>query len=250
MSSNFEWLLMEYGSAGDAEELFTLARELEKQGKFRIAATAYDRAFGLEPDNKKIVMARKQLLERLAVVEHGIKFCYIPAGSFLMGFDKGDPDEQPVHPVQLDGYWMSEIPISWTAHIGIMGEPEWEDRGNTIRARYCATDMTNPLVEDWTQYDEKPMVSVSWSVVELLCGVISTNMILYRLPTEAEWEKAARGGLINCKYPWGDEIPNENTCDFNSFERFSILPSRSLPPNNYGLYGMSGGVWEWTQDWY
>ena len=69
-------------------------------------------------------------------------------------------------------------------------------------------------------------------------------------PTEAEWEVAARGGLADARYAWGDEPPTIDRCDFNRFEQFSVIPPRPLPPNGYGLYGMCGGVWEWTADWY
>jgi formylglycine-generating enzyme required for sulfatase activity len=70
------------------------------------------------------------------------------------------------------------------------------------------------------------------------------------LPSEAQWEKAARGGLIGARYPWGDEPPTSERCDFGHYGDFMIRPSKSLPPNGYGLYAMSGGVWEWTGDWY
>jgi formylglycine-generating enzyme required for sulfatase activity len=61
---------------------------------------------------------------------------------------------------------------------------------------------------------------------------------------------AARGGLVGARYAWGNEPPVFGLCDFGRFENFSIIPPRVLPPNAYGLYGMCGGVWEWTADWY
>jgi hypothetical protein len=72
----------------------------------------------------------------------------------------------------------------------------------------------------------------------------------YSLPTETQWEKAARGGLIGCRYPWGNEPPTAVTCDSGRFEPFVIQPGRTFAPNGYGLYAMSGSVWEWTSDYY
>src|SRR5207245_2031851 len=72
----------------------------------------------------------------------------------------------------------------------------------------------------------------------------------YGLPSEAEWERAARGGLIGQRYSWGDERPDPSRCDFDHFEEFHLAEPRSLPPNGYGLYGMCGGVSEWTSSPY
>jgi formylglycine-generating enzyme required for sulfatase activity len=71
-------------------------------------------------------------------------------------------------------------------------------------------DQQRPLA-----YEQKPMVSVSWQEAEGLCSRLSTSAIRFRLPTEAEGEKAARGGLIGCSYPWGNEPASDSRCDFN-----------------------------------
>ncbi len=94
------------------------------------------------------------------------------------------------------------------------------------------------------------MVAVGWQDAEILGKRLSTPAVRFGLPTEAQWEKAARGGLIGARYAWGNAPPDRDRCDFNRFGEFSILPMKHFPPNGYGLFAMNGGVWEWTRDWY
>ncbi|GAA0903042.1 formylglycine-generating enzyme family protein [Virgisporangium aurantiacum] len=222
----------------------TLARDLAGSGDLPGAASAYDRAYarGFEVTDE-----RRDLLDRLAVEEHGIRFRYVPAGTFLMGSTDGDPDESPVHPVTLGAYWLAETPMTWAAYCDLMG---WEPppigtppepgfhlyEQNKIRLQYCEL--------------ETPMVSVGWQDAEELCARLSTADVRYSLPSEAEWEKAGRGGLAGRRYPWGDDPPTPDRCDFDRFAEFSIRAPDTFPPNGYGLYAMSGTVWEWTSDWY
>jgi formylglycine-generating enzyme required for sulfatase activity len=330
MESEYDWLRTASGTDGNVQELASLANKLETAGDLHTAATAFDRAFGLDPENAAVSSARQRLLDRLSVVEQGITLRYIPAGSFLMGSEQGDADERPVHPVQLTHYWISETPISWTRYCELMdwelppaGMPKgidlsidrlkkssdrWPWRvsaGNRIRLQYCENETQR--ARDWHAhtpeqfwnkgksgevvssrtlfgqpdranaerpwgYDSKPMVCVDWEDARKLCARLSgattpqktsgplswitgvkksaPPKVGYRLPTEAEWEKAARGGLIGCLYPWGNNAPTAETCDFNRFDQFSIRPMKRFSANGYGLYAMAGCVWEWTADWY
>jgi formylglycine-generating enzyme required for sulfatase activity len=282
------------------DDLLSVARELRRSGDLRASASAYDRAYGANPHDAVAAGERRDVLDQLAVEEHGIRFRYVPAGDFLMGSEHGDPDERPVHQVSLNDFWLAETPMSWAEFCDLSGweppptgmprEPEQYDgprpgprfflyEQNKIRLQYCedetlhATDWHTHLPPDpdpaeaerrlsffgaprrtdavrpW-RYDNKPMVSAGWRDAETLCQQLSTSDTQYCLPTEAEWEKAARGGLISRRYPWGDEPPTPQRCDFDRFHEFSIRPVRDLPPNGYGLYGMAGSVWEWTCDWY
>ncbi len=137
--------------------------------------------------------------------------------------------------------------IDWHAHAP---EREWMSGGQPVSSRKLFGE---PPREDRRRpwgYTEKPMVSVSRYDAESLCSKLTSSAVKYCLPTEAEWEKAARGGLIDCPYPWGEQAPSANTSDFDRFDQFSILPMRRFAPNGYGLYAVSGGVWEWASDWY
>jgi formylglycine-generating enzyme required for sulfatase activity len=108
------------------------------------------------------------------------------------------------------------------------------------------TDQSAPL-----RYGSKPMVAVSWQSAEELAQHLSAPAgVTYRLPREAEWEVAARGGLPGRRYPWGDDPPTPDRCDFGRFGPFSVIPPAHLRANGYGLHAMSGTVWEWTADWY
>src|SRR5688572_8967466 len=118
-----EWLYTSYERDSDAQQYVALARELVAQGEPRAAATVYDRAFGIAPGDQEIAVARRALLDQLAVTEHGMVFRYIPAGTFLMGSEHGDPDEAPAHPVRLGEYWLAETPVSWAGYCALMG---WE----------------------------------------------------------------------------------------------------------------------------
>lgn len=317
---DIEQILRAYHRNDDPEKIFDVARQLEADGELEQAATAYDRAYGLAPEHEGIQRARATLLDRLAIVEHGIVFRYIPAGTFLMGSEAGDPDESPVHPVQLDAYWLSETPISWAKFCELMdfqpppnGMPgkDWESKqsgewvqqvmnlipvdlrepelwSSALNAyphlclQYCESETIRardwhahvPTME-WKNhegkvqtsadifglpprtnadsiytYDEKPIVGIQYEGAFAVGLRMSTKNTQYRLPTEAEWEKGARGGLIGATYPWGDTLPTHDNCDFGRFKEFSIQKSKSFPANGYGLYAMCGGVWEWTSDWY
>src|SRR5262245_41783616 len=99
LPENLQWIVKQFEPEGDAWLLFEIAQGLEKDGNLEGAATVIDRAFGLEPTAEEIRTARQAVLNRLAVVEHGLLFRYIPGGSFLMGSDQGEADERPWHPV-------------------------------------------------------------------------------------------------------------------------------------------------------
>lgn len=156
---------------------------------------------------------------------------YIPAGVFLMGSDDGDYDESPVHEVYLDAFWIDKHEVTHDQYSKFMESAEHED------ATYGEVRVS------------RPETYATWSDAQAYCEWAGR-----RLPTEAEWEKAARGGLEGKKYPWGDEDPvcddrAENGAQFTDCE-FGTVTVKSFSGNGYGAMDMAGNVYEWVSDWY
>ena len=170
----------------------------------------------------------------------------IPAGEFQMGSDEGEKDEKPEHTVYLDDFYLEAYEVT-----------------NALYKRFmAATGYTQPAYWDDPVFNppEHPVVGVSWSDAKAYCEWVGK-----RLPTEAEWEKAARGGSEGKKYVWGDtwppplgvgNIPDEEEEDLGVTGGYSdgypssTAPVGSFDQNRYGLYDMAGNVWEWCEDWY
>lgn len=284
---------------GDYRDALVLADGCLERGQLRLAAAALDRAFGLAPGDPDVARQRAAVLDSLALVEHGLRFRFIPGGPFLMGSPGGDPDERPVHVERTADFWMAEVPLTWAAFCELLGwrpppeaAPEGgpEDQGaafslhglNRIRLQYCETETR--AARDWHshvpsrafsvdggppqtgpelfgapprenpqrpfRYDVKPVVAVLYEEAEALRQRLSTPSVEYRIPTEVEWEKAARGGLIGARYSWGNEPPDPSRCDCDHFGEFAVRAPTRYPPNGYGLYAMCGTVQEWTSDLY
>src|SRR4051812_21384618 len=116
LPDEFRWIVDEFEPEGDPRALYEIAQQLENAGNLEGAATVYDRAAGLAFDAPDIRQGLNRVLDQLEVMECGLRWRYIPGGSFLMGCNEGEPDERPWHPVWLGPYWMSETPISWAAY--------------------------------------------------------------------------------------------------------------------------------------
>ncbi len=161
----------------------------------------------------------------------------IPAGEFQMGdhLNESWDHERPVHTVYLDAFYMDIYEVTnaqYQKFVDATGhsESEYSDDPN-----FNAPDQPVIYV-DW----DDAMAYVEW--------------VGKRLPTEAEWEKASRGGLTGKRYPWGDEISYDDA-NYDGAGGKDVWPDTSSPvgsfaPNGYGLYDMAGNVWEWCADWW
>ena len=145
----------------------------------------------------------------------------IPGGTFMMGSNKGYGGVKPVHQVTVSGFYMDKTEVTQVEYERVMGT-------NPSYFKKCPTC---------------PVENVSWNDVQVYCEKVGK-----RLPTEAEWEYAARAGSTT-KYYWGDEMDGQYTWyDLNSNIKTHQVAQKK--PNKFSLYDMSGNVWEWCGDWY
>ncbi|MFN0107377.1 MAG: formylglycine-generating enzyme family protein [Blastocatellia bacterium] len=221
---------------------------------------------------------------------------WVPGGTFRMGCDDCNmPDAEPVHLVSVDGYWMDETPVTnrqFAEFVKATGyktvaeiKPDPKDfpgvpADKLIAGSACftqpdaAVSLDNPLV--WWRYqagaswknpegpgtdikgrDDHPVIHIAWDD-----AVAYAKWAGKRLPTEAEFEFAARGGMDGKMFAWGNELkpggkwaaniwqgrfPNENRSE-DGFRGTS--PVRAFPANGFGLYDVGGNVWQWCSDWY
>jgi formylglycine-generating enzyme len=220
---------------------------------------------------------------------------FIPGGTFHMGSDSHYPEEAPVHRVTVDGFWIDETPITnrqFRAFIEATGyvtfaeiAPDPKHYPGALPHMLKAGSLvfnppSHPVnLRDWSQWwtfrfganwrkpygsgssikslDDHPVVHIAYSDAAAYAKWAGKE-----LPTEAEWEFAARGGLEGAEYAWGDdftpegklmantwqgEFPHENL-KAGGYARTS--PVKAFPANGYGLYDMIGNVWEWTSDFW
>ncbi|HEV8725704.1 MAG TPA: formylglycine-generating enzyme family protein [Candidatus Binatia bacterium] len=161
----------------------------------------------------------------------------IPEGSFFMGSEQGQENEQPRHRVCLDRFGIGRFPVTNREY------KRFVEATHTLAPPFCC----DPIFSD----PEQPAVGVNWPDAIAYCRWLSDRIgEQFRLPTEAEWERAARGGREGALYPWGDEPPWEQRyigCDPKTGGPARVGVNA---PNDFGLYDMSEGVHEWCSDYY
>jgi formylglycine-generating enzyme required for sulfatase activity len=193
----------------------------------------------------------------------------IKGGKFLMGTDNGMDYEAPAHEVTVKSFWIDQHEVTvaefakFVAATGYKTDAEkfgWSGAFEMKSGQWKKTkgaDWRHPEGPGSEVVENEPVCQVSWNDAAAYAKWAGK-----RLPTEAEWEYAARGGLVQREYSWGDDLrpngkpaanwwqgtfPNRNTTE-DGFTRRA--PVESFPPNGYGLYDMTGNVWEWCADWF
>jgi formylglycine-generating enzyme required for sulfatase activity len=219
----------------------------------------------------------------------------VEGGTFLMGSDHHYPEEAPAHRVTVDGFWIDRCTVTndqfarfvdATGHVTLAERvPDAADypdarpdlmvaASSVFRRPGHPVDLSDAYQwwawvpgANWRhprgpqssikELGDHPVVHVAWIDVVAYAAWAGKE-----LPTEAEWERAARGGLEGAEFAWGDELtpggrhmanvwqgdfPHHNTLE-DGWEY--TAPAKSFPPNGYGLFQVAGNVWEWTADWY
>jgi formylglycine-generating enzyme required for sulfatase activity len=221
---------------------------------------------------------------------------HVPGGTFAMGSERGYPEEAPVRQVCVDAFWIDETPVTNAQFAGFVAAtghvtyaeiapdpkdypgmpPEMAQAGSLVFEKTAGpVDLSSGAVPWWDfrfganwrapqgpgssiqGLEDHPVVHIAYADAQAYADWAGKS-----LPTEAEHEFAARGGLDGKDFAWGDELapggamlanywqgrfPYANT-EQDGYLRTS--PVRSYPPNGYGLYDMIANVWEWTSDWY
>ncbi len=171
----------------------------------------------------------------------------IPAGTFQMGSTTGDTDESPVHPVSVEAFHMDTHEVTNAEYAAFLNaKGKHADAGHTWLS-LGSSDVRIELIAGTyrakTGYANHPVVRVSWYGAMAYAAWAGK-----RLPTEAEWEYAARGGLAGKQYPWGDTI--DTTQANYGWNIADTTPGGTYAANGYGLYDMAGNVFEWCLDTY
>jgi formylglycine-generating enzyme len=164
------------------------------------------------------------------------KLVPIPAGWFLMGSEAGQDNERPVHRVWVDAFYLAECQVTRRQYAEFL-----QATGTQPPAFWNDPNFSHP---------DQPVVAVSWfeavQYCDWLSGIAGVN---YRLPSEAEWERAARGGEESKSFPWGDDppqsLPNYTQRWINAPE-----PVAQYSPNAFGIFDICENVHEWCSDWY
>jgi len=182
------------------------------------------------------------------VGKDGASLVLIPEGPFPMGVPQGDRDggrdEYPRHEVFVDAFYIDKFEVTngrYLEFVKANGHRVPQNPTNPTRNLWQGEDITEALVD-------RPVVNVDWADADAYCKWAGR-----RLPTEAEWEKAAKG-TADRRFPWGNVEPTDKHLNYNQrwIGEKTLMPVGSYEAGKspYGVYDMAGNVWEWVNDWY
>ena len=207
----------------------------------------------------------------------------IPAGSFMRGCaDEKDPDcgedEKPAKEVKIKAFWMGRTEVTNEQYCAFLNEKgnreeggaDWIDLEGKYEDERCRIHEEGGRFKVESGFEKYPVIFVSWYGSKAYCDWLNEKVSgrNYRLPTEAEWEYAAGNGSRHTKYSWGNQPPagkkGGNVADESAKKRYEdwkifegytdgyvyTAPVTAFEANDFGLYDMSGNVWEWCSDWY
>lgn len=244
-----------------------------EQGEYKQAQNWYEQALSLKPGDQYVTQ-RLRACDKL-IVKLPADMVLIPAGSFMMGSDEGEADEKPVHEVYIDAFYLDKYEVTvaqfkkFVEAAGYKTDAEkegwsWKWNGKEwekVKGVNWRHDAEGKIIG--SDRMNHPVIHVSWNDAKAFAQWAGK-----RLPTEAEWEYAARCGSKGYKYSWGNGNPvgkkGGNVADESAKRVFKdwviwegyddgyvfTAPVGSFEPNDFGLYDMTGNVWEWCEDWY
>jgi formylglycine-generating enzyme required for sulfatase activity len=195
-----------------------------------------------------------------AYYQDGIVMVFIPPGKFTMGSNEGDDIEKPSHDVEFDGYWMGKTPVTNMQYVSFLNDSGIDHKTGCNGERCINTNIeskdshikcTKEIYQLEPGCENHPVIAVSWYGAVEYCKWLSKKIGQeFNLPTEAQWENAARGSDQR-KYPWGSKEPNIDLANFNrNIGKTTPVGSYPEGASPYGLMDMAGNVWEWCSDWY
>jgi formylglycine-generating enzyme required for sulfatase activity len=161
----------------------------------------------------------------------------IPAGEFHMGSENGDQENKPMHSVYLDAFYIDKLEVTIGQYEKFLRFAE-----RKIPRYWEQVDLNGP--------GNRPVIGVDWEDAQAYCEWVGKH-----LPTEAEWEKAAKGSDDRI-YPWGNGSPTANQanfgqcCEWKGYKSLAEVTLHEEGKSPYGVYNMVGNVREWTRDWY
>ncbi|MBN1807842.1 MAG: SUMF1/EgtB/PvdO family nonheme iron enzyme [Planctomycetes bacterium] len=233
------------------QKVVASASQAASDGKWRDALNFADDALRLRPGDAAATdmksRARIELGPEARIVNSiGMEFVLVPAGEFVMGYNRGDRDERPAHKVSLDAFYIAVCEVT---------NLQFEEFAPAHRGK-------------WNKYspdDNMPAIAVTWHEAVAFCKWLTAREgVEYRLPTEAEWEKAARGSDGRL-FPWGDNSPrpgrkpcycnyahgkSQSAWNADGYTYVSPVGTFSEGDSPFGCHDMLGNVWEWCLDWH